>query len=370
MKTCTAQHSTAQHSTAQHRDSNLELYRILLMLAIIAHHYVVNSGLMPECIAKEPTSGRSIFFLLFGAWGKTGINCFLMITGYFMCQSQISLNKFLKLVFAVEFYKIIFFIIFLATGNTVCNLRTIRGLLPVPGITNGFISCFLVFFLFIPFLNLFIHSLSKRNYQLLLGFLLFFYTFLPSFIISIRFNYVTWFSIIYLIAAYIRLYPIPLFSNRSFWFYSSIACILTSCASVLFFALIFKKSFFWFLADSNKILAVATSISLFLFFKNIKLKYNPIINTLASSVFGVLLIHANSNAMRQWLWADTLQNTRFFDSPWLVLHAFGSVIGIYLICTAIDQVRIHLIEKPFFHHFGDTIERIQTKLMNIGTAHV
>ena len=27
------------------RDSNLELYRILVMLLIIAHHYVVNSGI-------------------------------------------------------------------------------------------------------------------------------------------------------------------------------------------------------------------------------------------------------------------------------------------------------------------------------------
>lgn len=34
------------------RNSNLELYRIIVMLLIVAHHYVVNSGLMEE-IAKE-----------------------------------------------------------------------------------------------------------------------------------------------------------------------------------------------------------------------------------------------------------------------------------------------------------------------------
>lgn len=28
------------------RNSNIELYRIILMLIIIAHHYVVNSGIM------------------------------------------------------------------------------------------------------------------------------------------------------------------------------------------------------------------------------------------------------------------------------------------------------------------------------------
>lgn len=76
------------------------------------------------------------------------------------------------------------------------------------------------------------------------------------------------------------------------------------------------------------------------------------------------MIHANSKAMIQWLWIDTLQNIRFFDSPWFVFHAIGSVIGIYLIYTAIDQARIHLIEKPFFNRFGNTLDRIQTKLMN------
>lgn len=29
------------------RDSNIELLRILMMLMIIAHHYVVNSGIAP-----------------------------------------------------------------------------------------------------------------------------------------------------------------------------------------------------------------------------------------------------------------------------------------------------------------------------------
>ena len=85
----------------------------------------------------------------------------------------------------------------------------------------------------------------------------------------------------------------------------------------------------------NILFAVATAVSLFLFFKNVKLKYNPIINLLAQSVFGILLIHVNSDTMRQWLWVDTLHDTQFFDSPWLILHAIGSVIGIYLICTAI-----------------------------------
>lgn len=83
------------------RNSNLELYRIIVMLLIVAHHYVVNSGLI-TVMEETPLSARSIFFYLFGAWGKIGINCFVLITGYFMCKSQITLQKFMKLLLEVD----------------------------------------------------------------------------------------------------------------------------------------------------------------------------------------------------------------------------------------------------------------------------
>lgn len=42
------------------RNSNLKLYSIIVMLLIVAHHYVVNSDMMAE-MAKEPLSSRSLF---------------------------------------------------------------------------------------------------------------------------------------------------------------------------------------------------------------------------------------------------------------------------------------------------------------------
>lgn len=48
------------------RDSNIELFRIILMLVIIAHHYVVNSGIM-DCINAQQVLGfREYFLLIFG----------------------------------------------------------------------------------------------------------------------------------------------------------------------------------------------------------------------------------------------------------------------------------------------------------------
>ena len=53
------------------------------------------------------------------------------------------------------------------------------------------------------------------------------------------------------------------------------------------------------LSDSNKFLTLATTISSFMWFKGIKMKYNATINIIVSKTFRMLLIHANSNLILQ-----------------------------------------------------------------------
>lgn len=74
------------------RNTNIELYRIVVMFLIVAHHYLVNSGLI-QVIENEPLTGKSAFFYVFGMWGKTGINCFVLITGYFYVSVEHNIKK-------------------------------------------------------------------------------------------------------------------------------------------------------------------------------------------------------------------------------------------------------------------------------------
>ena len=104
---------------------------------------------------------------------------------------------------------------------------------------------------------------------------------------------------------------------------------------------------YYLVSDSNAILAVIVSICAFMFFKNIPLRYSKWINRVGASTFGVLLIHANSDAMRQWLWKDTLNNVGHYAEN-IYLHSIVSVLSIFIICTIIDQLRIEFIEKPLF----------------------
>lgn len=48
------------------RDSFIELFRILTMVCIVAHHYVVNSGIIGEISQSNVMQINSLFSLLFG----------------------------------------------------------------------------------------------------------------------------------------------------------------------------------------------------------------------------------------------------------------------------------------------------------------
>ena len=333
------------------------------MLLIVAHHCVVNSGLTGVDAAtgiptgpltNSPTAINSLVLLTLGMWGKTGINCFLLITGYFMCTSTITIRKFVKLLAWIYTYKIIIFIIFFATGyETFSVIRVIQIIMPVWSFINAdFVSCFIGFWLTIPFWNILIKNMSRRQHELLLLLLLGMYTILgsiPKF--HVTFNYVTWFGVIYLVSSYIRLYPHPLFHNKRLWMYMTfVSVILAMCSMILMSHLFGAKNPTFFVSDSNKIMAVAVAVTSFLWFKNMDLKYHKLINTVGASTFGVLLIHANSDAMREWLWKDTVDCVGHYSLPTfqMIMYFCGCVLLIFTICTVIDIIRIKTIEKPFF----------------------
>lgn len=337
------------------RNSNIELYRIIVMLLIVAHHYVVNSGIM-DVLQSSSFSFKSIFFYLFGAWGKTGINCFVMITGYFMCKSNITLRKFLKLLFQIEFYNIIISSVFWISGYNGMNFMSfLRCILPIQSISQGFTSCYILFWLTIPFLNKLIAVINKEMHQYLILLLLFVYTFMP-FVpgAEVVMNYVSWFVVLYFIASYVRLYPESIYKNSSarFWGFVSLLLLLMSGISVV--VVFYANTHFGIMlhpyclvSDCNRIFAVALGFASFMYFNNLSINTSKFINRIAGCTFGVLLVHANSSYMRQWLWYDVCHNVDCYYDNNYVIHAFACVICVFSLCIMIDMARKYLEEIIF-----------------------
>lgn len=267
-----------------------------------------------------------------------------------MCKSHITARKFLKLFLEIVFYKILFTAIFAATGyHHYGPVETLLNIWPIWSITTDFVSCYLVFFLFIPFLNILVHNMTRRQHLTLVILCLTVFSVMETLpLMDVTSNYVIWFGILYLTVSYMRLYPIAHKHDLRFWAMVTAISVALAIASVVVLIFLGRSGWgvFGLVSDSNRVLAVAVGITSFMMFVNIKIPYSKLINTIAASTFGVLLIHANSDIMRQWLWKDVCDVAGHYNSEYFWLYIILTPLLVFTVCIVIDHIRLRFLEQP------------------------
>jgi hypothetical protein len=344
------------------RSSNIELLRIVAMLAIIAHHYVVNSTVVRLFDPIHPTA-NSVFLQLWGMWGKTAINVFVLITGYFMCERRLTLKRYLKMLFEIVFYSwAVWFVLACFGYETLTWKGVINRIFLRHIITNqngGFVPAFMWMYLLIPAMNVYLKNVSKLNLYCTIGVLLGMFTMCGTFCGANVYHHVFWYATLYFVGAAIHKYPL-------FWMTSARACVCVLALSV-FMAMLsvvcidcltawlggFRIDCYYFVADSHKVFSFLVSVFSFLTFKNWRLPQSQLINAIASTTFGVLLIHAATDGMRRWLWQDFIKVPTAYGFSLFTLIAYSILVmlGVFIACSAIDYLRIRFIEKPMFNFF-------------------
>ena len=301
------------------RSSNIELLRIVSMLLIVLHHYCVNSG-FTEVIDMKNITGNTLLIQFMAFGGKVGVNVFLLISGYFMIEGERKYEKIYKLIFQVLFYSLIISFLLYYWGGYYFSLKQILQIIPfVFTLPVDFIASYLLVYLLSPIINKCLKSLSRTEFTFLLLILLLYFVIADTFFLQHTWNYFGWAFTCYCVGAYIRMYNID--KIKLPWSLFALISLLTIWLSILVVDYVGVKYHFegwtYMLSDANKLPVFAMAVFLFLYFKNMHIGYNRLINIVAASSLGVLIIHANSDVMRQWLWKDFLRNTDYFTSSYL-----------------------------------------------------
>lgn len=286
------------------------------------------------------------FALIFGWGGKTAINVFILITGYFMCRQQFKWRKVVFLALEIVLYRWLIYGIFLSSGYESFNLKEfIKTVLVLPyDFGWGFSSSFVGLYVLVPFINKLLSTLEKKELEKLICVLLVLFTGFSTFLFNTSFEYIGWYVTVYLIGSYLRLYEMNWMSSRRITGLLCACSLAFSWLSVICIRFVAEKMnrnlpYYYFVADSNKVLAIETAISLFLLFKNINIGSNRLINKFAASTFGVLMIHGSSDTMRRWLWQDVCKNSFAFPKNNFIFHAVFCTLAVYIVCVSIDMVR-------------------------------
>lgn len=306
------------------RDSRFELLRIFSMLLIVAHHFAGHGG------------GDGILNNILVVGGKLGVNLFVLISGYFLINSKINFQKVLKLILECLFYSIIIYFIFVILGRQKFDIQSFLN-----ECFNGywFVVIYLFLYLISPFLNAGLNNIRMKEH-LLLMLLLFFLACVMQYISNAGVNSnLSWFVTLYCFGAFVKKYDCKVLKIK--WIYIVISILSLSLMAVL------NAVFSIRMWDMTNYLCVICSLSIFVMFSNFKQFNNKFINIVSSATFGVYLIHDN-NFIRSVLWGEILHCREMSQSNYYILFAICVILGVYIVCTLIDLMRIYIIEKPLF----------------------
>ena len=345
------------------REANFELLRIVAMLMIITLHYLDKGGILPKPDGAFGLPG----FLAWGleAFCVSAVNVYVLISAYFLAESEYHPMRAVKLWIQVLFYSVGMMVVLMVTGiipaAQLDKYRLLTYVFPVIEEHYWFVTAYLLMFLFAPLMNEGLRKLPKKTYQqgivLLLLLLSVSKSILPVKLPTDRLGYdALWFLCLYLIGAYIRYYRdtdamLKKLDRTGTAFGGYVLCSLLIFASFVLIHGLYEKTgslgeFINRQYNYNSIFCLLASVFLFFIFHNIKIpegKTADVICRAASASFGVYLIHEHLDL--RYLWPTWLHTADFADTPLFLLHWLPSVAAVYVICMTIDFVRQFIFSK-------------------------
>ena len=343
------------HKSTQNRNSNIELLRAISMFMVILIHLMTKTSVLWEMHSDQPVYYISWFLY---ALCMTGVNCYVLISGYFGTESEFKFDKLIRIYFQVLFYSI-----GIAVIMRICHFDLKDGwlnvLLPVTRREYWFATVYLGLYCLTPFLNLALKNISEKQLRQLLFVLGILFSIIPTFLYADNWLAdggaygVVWFVFLYLMGGYIKKYYANGRPKSGFYY---LLCILILPVSKIIVLLIGKINVISALLSEDKISkisellycfnslpAVCASIFLFMAFCSIEIKNEnvcKIINSVGSLTFGIYLIHNNRN-LSGHLWKGVRINYWLAEKENISI-VIGIWIAVFIVCGAIEWIRQQL----------------------------
>lgn len=350
------------------RNSNIELLRIISITMIVISHYCTH-GIGNEIISNLNFSINR-FLLEFLTWGNFGSILFVLISGYYLINSnKIKIKKLLKLIFQIFFYSILIYIMLVLLKQQPFLIKDlIKNVFPLSFKLYWFATAYTILYLFHPYINKLLNNLTKKEHLIFIILMFIVFSILHTLTTSDYYgNEIIQFIMFYSIGAYLFKYNFSNKNNTKIIILSLLLIILSIiCIDLLvthipkFYKYSSYYNSIYFLSRTSPF-AILSCVSLFKYFINLKPKTNSFINLIGSLIFGVYLISDNLY-LRSIIWNNIFNSKSFVNSPYLILHIISCIILIIIACLFIELFRKEIIEKKLFKLLDNKLDNLQVNI--------
>ena len=208
------------------RNSTIELLKIIAMFMIALSH----SAQIDEMFN---THIENIAFIR--QLGQIGNAIFIVCSAYFLVDSDKNKKeKIINIILDSFLISMIFLLVTMSLGINISFEMLIKQFIPISLGNNWFITCYLLFYIIHPYLNMIIKNMDKKQFTRLV-FGLFVYLIIEFFLKNkLNYSYLIGFVIIYFIVAYMKKYLQDFMQNRKLNFIILIIGLLLSYIILLF----------------------------------------------------------------------------------------------------------------------------------------
>ena len=355
----------SQSITKKKRDANIELLRIVAMLMIITLHF--NNQSKALLVLGEPASNVQIFATVLEAIAITGVNVYVLISGYYLSSSKVKLSKVLLLILQVYFYTLLISCAMMFVGAYSVKPedkldRALRYLFPISSEHYWFVTAYVIMYVLAPVMNAAVNTLKRKQLKTVIIGLLTWFCFIKS-IVPVKFGTdrmgydFGWFICLYLIAAYIRKYNVVLFidAKKSALVYL-VSVVVIAAFSLVFYMINLATGNFNYYAQVpchyNFFFALTGALGLFSVFRFMRLKENlfaEVIRIIAPYTLGVYLLHMHFEIADRWVeWIEQIIGETPLDNVLtFFIHLVISVLMVFFAGIFVDWIR-----KYIFNFFG------------------
>ena len=328
------------------RNSNIELLRILSMLMIIGLHYL--HGSMGGAL-ENIEYGTLNYYISQAAETVCiiSVNIFVLITGYYMVSPkrvyEIKISKPINLYVITVFYGLIFLMIAIILGKQDLSVQNVlQSVVPFFYGRRWFVEMYIILLLLSPFLTKLLVSLTKKNYIVLLSIWIALFSIWPSFFNNPPINDggygIMHFITLFMISGFIRLHvqlPKKILSK----------CILLLTAAACIICTYFIRNHFsgW---SYDFILNIVSATCILVWFLTLKERRSRVINSIASTTFGIFLIHTDFS-LSGFIYHDVLHCEDYYSSNTFVFHFIASVLLLFIAGCIIDYLRQFIWKYTF-----------------------
>ena len=277
-------------------------------------------------------------FSSFATIAPHAVNCFVLISGYFLITSKFKIERVLKVILETIFYTFTITIILYLLGkaNQQDIAKSIMPFAPTK-FSYWFVNKYLAVILLSPFICKVCATINKRQYQILLVTLLLIgSSLLTVFPFGELFGNgfsLLWMTIVFITGGYLRLYT-PKFK---YWGIATLGLLI-----LYNICNIYGQGFICL--GYNSLITWSLAIATFMWFKNLHIPNNGIIakttSFIAPHVFAAYLIH-EQGLMRTYI-VDLLHKFSGHMPDMLYLYIFG--MAVIIISVIIDKFRMILFK--------------------------